>query len=69
MLASVLARDEGLAAELDYLVSQLSADLGGPFLRAFVDRLMDSEADDPSLYVTAALEDVVVPASSGGSDD
>lgn len=59
LLADACERGEGLEPQMTFLLSGLSSDLSGAFLRSFVDRLDPDGLDAAEEVLGPALEDAV----------
>lgn len=71
LLAEACERGEGLEPEMTFLLSGLSADLSGAFLRSFVDRLDPDRLEAAEEVLGDALADAVrqTPRPTSGEGD
>lgn len=70
-LAGIFRCKPGLEEELRFLVAHLSANLGGRFLRLFVDELRDGKRRHPDASIVTALHETirVPPPLAGGPEE
>ena len=70
LLANACERGEGLERQMTFLLSGLTADLSGAFLRGFVDRLDPYRLEAAEEVLGPALEDAVrqAPRLSGEAE-